>query len=622
VNRPRRFSRPAAAALTAVAALALGPGASVASAHGSGSPPAGGGETVQVIAGSIGAALVTAVMLLIVVGHRRGQITFVGRLAGVLERSTGFPGWASVPIAVLGGALLTAVFGMYWDISTHIDAGRDPGPFANASHYFILAGLFGILFAGLLAVFMPRERPSATALRIREGWYAPLGGALILLCGALALSGFPLDDVWHRVFGQDVTLWGPTHLLLFGAAGLSVLGAWVLLVEGMNARTAPPRAPRFPRVRQAMLGGGFLVALSTFQGEFDFAVPQFRLVFHPILLMLAAGIALVAARVYFGRGGALLAVAGFIAIRGVIALFVGPLFGHTTLHFPLYIVEAVVVELVALRVSRERPVLLGALAGVGIGTLGLAAEWAWSYAWWTISWPSSMLLEGAIAGFVTAVAAGVVGGYAGRALAAPELAPRPAPRFVLPVATVALVAVVAYALPISSPEPPVAARFALADVVPPPERAVQGTIAFQPADAAEDARWLNVTAWQGEGKAVVDDLQEVRPGVYRTTQPIPVHPNWKTTVRLHRGDQVLSVPLYMPGDPAIPAAEVPTLPAMTRPFDLDKKNLQREQKPGVSGALTLFAYLSVLVIAVGLIAALGLGLRRLQQQLGRKAAEA
>ena len=39
--------------------------------------------------------------------------------------------------------------------------------------------------------------------------------------------------------------------------------------------------------------GGFLVALSTFQAEFDFGVPQFRLVWQPILLMLAAGIGLV-----------------------------------------------------------------------------------------------------------------------------------------------------------------------------------------------------------------------------------------------------------------------------------------------------------------------------------------
>ena len=40
-----------------------------------------------------------------------------------------------------------------------------------------------------------------------------------------------------------------------------------------------------------------LIALSTFQLEFDLGVPQFQLIFQPMLIMLAAGVALVAARV-------------------------------------------------------------------------------------------------------------------------------------------------------------------------------------------------------------------------------------------------------------------------------------------------------------------------------------
>ena len=63
----------------------------------------------------------------------------------------------------------------------------------------------------------------------------------------MALAGFPLDDVWHRIFGQDVTLWGPTHLLLFGGASLSTLGAMILLMEGAAyARGCAPGA-RPPR---------------------------------------------------------------------------------------------------------------------------------------------------------------------------------------------------------------------------------------------------------------------------------------------------------------------------------------------------------------------------------------
>src|SRR3712207_9066800 len=67
---------------------------------------------------------------------------FRSRLAGLAERQTGLPGWASFPSAFIGVSLLIAVFGMYWDISIHIDQGRDPGPLANPAHYFILVGLF------------------------------------------------------------------------------------------------------------------------------------------------------------------------------------------------------------------------------------------------------------------------------------------------------------------------------------------------------------------------------------------------------------------------------------------------------------------------------------------------
>ena len=336
------------------------------------------------------------------------------------ERSSGIPGWASLPLFFVAGALLIAVLGMYWDISIHIDEGRDEGPLANTAHYFILIGLFAIFFAGLMSVALPKgeKPPSKAALKITDGWYAPLGGTLMCLSSAFALLAFPLDDMWHRIFGQDVTLWGPTHLVLIGGAGLATVGALILLSEGLSARDSetPREKPRFLLLRRAILAGAFLTALSTFQAEFDFSVPQFRLVWHPILLMIAAGIALVPARLLIGRGGAVLAVLVFIGIRGILSLYVGPLTGHTTLHFPLYIAEALVVEAVALFATARRPIRFGLIAGAGIGTLGLAAEWAYSHVFWTMPWTDALLPEGAIAGFLAALAAGAVGGWVGGAL--------------------------------------------------------------------------------------------------------------------------------------------------------------------------------------------------------------
>jgi hypothetical protein len=153
------------------------------------------------------------------------------------------------------------------------------------------------------------------------------------------------------------------------------------------------------------------------------------------------------------------------------------------------------------------------------------------------------------------------------------------------------------------------ATVSLREVTPPPERTVAATVRLDPPDTADDAEWFNATAWQGRG-SVVGELRKVAPGVYRTTKAIPVYDNWKSTLRLQKGAKVASVPVFMPADDAIPVEEIPARPRFTRRFVLDKENLQREQKEGVSSALVVGAYLLVLAIGLGLAAALAWGLSR------------
>ena len=71
---------------------------------------------------------------------------------------------------------------------------------------------------------------------------------------------------------------------------------------------------------------------------------------------------------------------------------------------------------------------------------------------------------------------------------------------------------------------------------------------------AYEPEWFNVTAWQGGG-SVVDPLEKVDQAVYRTTKPIPVYGGWKSTLRIQQGDVLISMPLFMPKDEAIPAAD-------------------------------------------------------------------
>jgi hypothetical protein len=78
----------------------------------------------------------------------------------------------------------------------------------------------------------------------------------------------------------------------------------------------------------------------------------------------------------------------------------------------------------------------------------------------------------------------------------------------------------------------------------------------------------------------------------------------------------MGLPVFFPNDPAIPAPAIPAQANLDRAFLRDKKNLQREQKPGVSGVLTTGAYLGVALIWFGMLAALAWGLVRLARHRG------
>jgi hypothetical protein len=583
------------------------------------SPPAGGAALGEIVLASAAAAVVTTALLVFGFGHRRGTVTHLTRLAAFSERVSGQPGWAALPAAVAAGSLLIAVFGMYWDISLHIDQGRDDGPLANPAHYFILAGLYGIFSAGFLAMVLPERRPGPSAIRITRDWHAPLGGVLICACGAFSLTGFPLDDLWHRIFGQDVTLWGPTHLMLIGGASMTLVGIAVLQVEGRRALQAEGRAAAeagYVRwLRATALPGGLLLGLSTFQAEFDFGVPQFSMLFEPLMLMLAAGVGLVATRIWLGRGAALAAVAFYLVVRGTLAVLVGPVLGEVTPHFPLYVAEAAIVELVALVVSTRRPLAYGAWCGALLGTVGLAAEWGWSHVWMPLPWPETLLPEIALYGVATAMAAALIGAWVGARLSTGEVPHTPALRTASVGAAAVLAALVGFAL-YTPDDAGVRANVALTTVAPGPDRTVNATVRITPASKARDATWLTATAWQGGGKLVVDRLRRVSDGVYRTTEPIPVHGEWKALIRLHEGRALMGVPIYLPDDPAIPAAGVAAPARFERTFVADKEILQREQK-STAAALPPLAYAVVAAIALSLLALLAWGLHRLAASAAR-----
>jgi len=591
-------------------------------------PPSAGGAELAQVALVTGAAMVLTTSLLVLgLGHRSGRVGVLRRVGGFAERALRLPAWAALPLAIAVPTLLLALFGLTWDESLHIDDGRDPGPLANPSHYFLLVGLFGIFSAGWLSLVLPErdERPGPASVRLTKHWHVPVGGLLTMVCGSVALAGFPLDDVSHRLFGQDVSLWGTTHLQMLTGAATGVVALAMLYREGVlaaRAREGTEReiVPLLPvpklvdllieKLHYATLGGGFLAALSIFMGEFDFGVPQFRLVFHPILIAGMGALALVAVRALAGPGGALLAAGWFIVVRGVITLLVGPMFGETVASFPLYLAEALLVEAVALVVvARSRPYAYGALSGALIGSAGVLAEYGWTHVWMPIAWPAHLLPSAIAYAVPVGVACGVLGAFIFCGLDRRSALVR-SPAVIAGVLASVLVVFGIFVGLRTTSAPEIRAQVTLQEVRPAPARTVVATVRITPADAARDADWLQTLAYQGKGPLQLKDVTELAPGVYRTA-PLPVHGTWKSALRMHRGGQMAALPIFLPGDAAIPAAEVSAPPRFERAFQDDRKILQRERKDDVSNAVVTAFSLLILAICIGLIALLGRGLAHL-----------
>jgi hypothetical protein len=221
-----------------------------------------------------------------------------------------------------------------------------------------------------------------------------------------------------------------------------------------------------------------------------------------------------------------------------------------------------------------------------------------------------------ICALVAGVAGGILGGWIGRAVT-PGVARESVPRWLVPAGGIAALAVIAWAIPMPNGNPP-KATLTLTPAKPlGSERQVLVTAKLDPPNAADNARWFVVTAWQGKRRSIVGDMKKIGPGLYRAVTPIPVGgPDWKATLRLQRGRAVLGLPLYLPADQAIPVKQVAPKSGQTVPFERDKKLLQREQKKGVPGFLTLAAYVGVFVIWAAMIAVVGWGLARLAGALG------
>ena len=130
-------------------------------------------------------------------------------------------------------AKVIAGWGVQWDIRWHLTIGRDS--FWIAPHVMTY---FGVTLGAVVAFAMlARETMLARAGAAPAGSvrFAGLVGSPALHVAwwgmAAVILAAPVDDLWHRLFGIDVTLWSPPHLLGFLGGQINTLGCLLLALE-------------------------------------------------------------------------------------------------------------------------------------------------------------------------------------------------------------------------------------------------------------------------------------------------------------------------------------------------------------------------------------------------------
>jgi hypothetical protein len=118
-------------------------------------------------------------------------------------------------VGVTGAFLQVA--GANWDVSSHILGIVDT--FFTPPHLVLYVGILLVLIAGILGVWMVRQRGTDEQLG------SALTGLKVAFAGSMIqLVAGPLDLWWHELYGFDPYLFTPTHSMLIIGLALGGIG--------------------------------------------------------------------------------------------------------------------------------------------------------------------------------------------------------------------------------------------------------------------------------------------------------------------------------------------------------------------------------------------------------------
>lgn len=314
-------------------------------------------------------------------------------MATLTETKTGSPGRGTRFFAAIGTlAISVGLGGIYWDVAWHVTIGRDS--FWIPPHLLVYSGS-AFFFLSALGGFL------SSAVRRSP---ARVGFAVALLGTVIQVSAAPLDDLWHELYGLDVTVWSPPHLMGLTGATIGVYGLIQALGTDMSDR--PGRRASQPNV---VLLFAVALALSMFAlGDLDFRSDRRDVFYYPMLAGALAAVPLVGATRFVGRTGTATVVALLYTLfrAAVVPIFAAMGAPDAYVTPPVFVLAPALAIDAALLLTRGRGVLLAALLA---GPALLLGEWFIRPVLGLQAWEPLQV----VAGFATVTVVATLGGLAG-----------------------------------------------------------------------------------------------------------------------------------------------------------------------------------------------------------------
>ena len=219
-------------------------------------------------------------------------------------------------------------FGTTWDIQWHEYIGRDRT--LIPPHQMMLVGVALSGIAGLAAVIIESiwaRRSNAVAQRstpFADLFHGSLGAYIVGFAALNAAVAFPLDSYWHALYGIDVAIWAPFHIMFAFGMGVVAFGAAYMILSAANLGVGTAKTKRIAYI-------GVIISFATMMSIFKLLLfdalddKNSPITFFPLLACLLVVFTFVAVKYIVPWRWAATSVAFvYLLFAGVMALFVQP----------------------------------------------------------------------------------------------------------------------------------------------------------------------------------------------------------------------------------------------------------------------------------------------------------